>query len=292
MPLIELSMITGAIVEMVVESGWDKVRKHQAVQQVLRKLGIDFGPPSADFRTVYVYTLALFGLGRPQPVIELFNQTRIYELVQRAFETGDLSLVEKEARELIDWPVLEKVVDGLDVSPEPLIREFINCFDDAVDRVRTAVEIRCERKIGQLISVQELLPQQIAQQLSPQFEEIKALLLQNSSLEDTQSEKLSQERTYDVQIDQARDLIQEDRAGAAQSLLKKLEVEFQDRDISAGLRFRLLTNLGASFLVLGEDAQAVPYFERALDYAPDDPKAVSNVALAALIGVILNVRSI
>ena len=259
MPLIEFSMITGAIVEMAVEAGWDKVRKYQAVQQVLRKLGIDFAPPSADFHTVYVYTLVLFGLGKPQPVIEIFNQPRIYQLVQRAFETGDLSLVEKEARESIDWPVLEKVIDGLDVSPEPLIREFISCFDDAVDRARTAPEIRYERKVDRLISGQELLPQQVAQQLSPQFGEIKTLLLQNFSLEDTQSEKLSRERTYDAQIDQARDLIQEDRAGAAQSLLKKLEVEFQDRDISAGLWFRLLTNLGASFVVLGEDAQAVPY---------------------------------
>jgi hypothetical protein len=78
-----------------------------------------------------------------------------------------------------------------------------------------------EQKVNHL-SGRELLAQQIAQQLSPQIEEmIKALFLQNSSLEDTRSEKLSQERTYDAQIDQARDLIQEDKAGAAQSLLKE-----------------------------------------------------------------------
>ncbi len=278
---IEPGIIIGAIVEMAIETGWDKARKHQVVQRILRKLDIDFDPSSADFDDIYTYTLVSFGMGKPRRIIEIFCQPPIRHLLRQAFDTGDRRLVEEEARKLIDWPVLEKLLVEFDVSPEPLMREFLDCFEDAVDRARTAVEVRYERKIDQLISGQEQLPQQISQQFFPQFEEIKALLLQTSPLEDAQLERLSKEKAYDKQIDQARDLIQEDKAGAAQSLLKKLEIEFQDRETSTGLRFRLLTNLGASFLLLGEDAQAASYFERALDYALNDPKALSNAALAA-----------
>ncbi len=150
---------------------------------------------------------------------------------------------------------------------------------DVFDYGHTTYEIRIERKVDQLVTEQEQIPQQLALQ----HEELKSLLLQTFSLEDPQSENLLQEKVYDAQIDQARDLIREDKASAALSLLKKLEVELQNCDVSAELRFRLLTNLGASFLPLGQDVQAVPYFERALDYAPNNPKALSNVALAALI---------
>ena len=54
MALIETSMIVGAIVEMVVDAGWDKARKHQVVQQLLRKLGKDFEPTSATFDDIYM----------------------------------------------------------------------------------------------------------------------------------------------------------------------------------------------------------------------------------------------
>lgn len=278
MPLLEIGMLTAALVEIVVDAGWDRARKHEAVQRVLRKLGRDFDPASQDFSDVYNYTLVAFGMGKPPVIVEVFYQPPVRDLCRRAFDTGDTKLAEGEIRELIDWPALEKIL-VLDVSPERLLREFLESFQDAVSRSRTVVQISQDRKLSQIIEGQE----QISQRQSEQFAQFMAVLSQRLPPEDPGTERVENERIYDSRLDQARQLIEEDKADAALVLLEQLEGELRDRDISQTLRFRLLTNLGACFLPLGQDARAVPYFEQALKHAPSNPKALSNAGLAALI---------
>ena len=290
MALIEIGMVVGAVVEMAVESGWDRARKHRATQQLLRKLGIDFNPHSAGFDEIYVYTLVLFGMGKPRPIVNIFSQPPVRQLLQRAFILNDRELIEKEARELIEWPALEKLLVDYEVSPEPLLREFLDCFNDSVDRVRTTVEARQDQKLDALISGQQQLPQQVAQHLAPLLQnlikeshiQVAADRLPHPSTGSVPPTTEPEEAIYNAQIDQARDLLQEEQSGAALSLLRKIDSELEEKEVSSYLRFRIATNIAASLLQLGRREEVANYFEAALKLEPENPVAISNVAYVRL----------
>lgn len=290
MALIEIGMVVGAIVEMAVESGWDRTRKHRATQELLRKLDIDFGPVSAGFDDIYVYTLVLFGMGKPRPIVDIFAHSSVRRLLQRAFTLNDQELIEKEARELIEWPALERLLVGYEVSPEPLLREFLDCFNDSVNRVRTTVEVRQDQKLDAIISGQQQLPHQFVQYLTPLLKNLieeshSPAVADHSSYPFSESVPLAtelKEAIYNAQIDQARDLLQEERPGAALLILRKMEGEFEGKEVSSYLRFRIATNIAASLLQLGRREEVAYYFESALELEPENPIAISNVAYVRL----------
>ncbi len=83
-----------------------------------------------------------------------------------------------------------------------------------------------------------------------------------------------------AKIDRARDLIEIEQVGRAKRELLSLG---DGSELPAELRFRLITNLGACALAEGNDDSACSYFEQAYETEPENPKAISNVAVAALL---------
>ncbi len=92
------------------------------------------------------------------------------------------------------------------------------------------------------------------------------------------------EQIYNARIDDARILLLEGKAESAQSILERLQAEIVGSSPSAELQFRIITNLGACALELEDIDKARAEFQRAFALQPNDPKALANLALAALLG--------
>lgn len=89
---------------------------------------------------------------------------------------------------------------------------------------------------------------------------------------------------YQSELDSARDLINDNKPATALSLLEDLKKRvWYKKDADDKVKFRILTNMGASKLALELETEACKLFIEALQYNPDDEKALSNVALAYLI---------
>jgi tetratricopeptide (TPR) repeat protein len=269
-----VTMAIGAIVEMGVEGLVDKARRQEFVVRVLKKVGLEPDSPPTDFEGAYVYALIDFGVGKPQPVVELFRNDIIRDAFRRAFETGNLNLVAMEAQALLDWHALGDSFQEMDIDPKRFIEEFSQSFQAVIDRTRTVAEIRREQKLDQIISAQSIL--------GAKLEQIVALPYQHAA-PDEATERLIEERIFDARIDQARGLIEEGKAATAKKMLNKLAEELEGQEVSAALRFRLTTSIGASCLYLDENEEAARYCELALTFAPDNPKALANAGLAALV---------
>lgn len=279
-----IEALLGAAAEVVVEASWDWIRRREETQRILREFGVDFKPASADFDDVYRYTLVLFAIGKPKAISELFHQELVKQSLYHAFETGNRTVLERDAREVIEWPTVEKLLEEYEIRPEPLLNEFLDCFEATVKHIRTTIDIRYERKLDAIYDDITQVPQETAKQLLTLLEERFAFPSALSLLADTANSPGGLDaKIYSVQLDQARDLLQEEKAGAALTLLRKLESEFREKDIPTSLQFRVTTNIGASLLQLGEQEEAAEYLERALAFDPENPIAISNVAYIRLV---------
>jgi cellulose synthase operon protein C len=85
-----------------------------------------------------------------------------------------------------------------------------------------------------------------------------------------------------AQIDQARDLLRDAQPKTALKILDRVTESSWDR-ATPRARFRLISNRASALLQLCETEAAASLFIEAIDYAPNDPKAKLNAALAHLL---------
>jgi len=83
---------------------------------------------------------------------------------------------------------------------------------------------------------------------------------------------------YQAELDQARDLLNNHKPTNALEALTRLKQRIW-HNADASVRFRLTTNLGSAQAALGHDKEAGQLFIEALQYKPDDEKALVNAAL-------------
>lgn len=84
------------------------------------------------------------------------------------------------------------------------------------------------------------------------------------------------------EIDGYRDLLRSGKARTAKELLESLKGRIWNT-ASNRVRFRIITNIGAALLELGEEHRAADAFLEAVNYDPDDRVGLANGALAHLI---------
>ncbi len=87
---------------------------------------------------------------------------------------------------------------------------------------------------------------------------------------------------HQVEIDYARDLIDKHKPASALSYLEPIKDRIWNQT-TPSVKFRLLTNIAAAKLELGEEKDAAQLFIEALQYNPDEEKALCNVALAYIL---------
>jgi tetratricopeptide (TPR) repeat protein len=95
-------------------------------------------------------------------------------------------------------------------------------------------------------------------------------------------EKEALEANWHAEIDEYRDLISQGRPKTAIEFLEKLKNRIWEK-ASSRIRFRIVTNIGASKLELGDENGAAADFLSAITYDPQDKIGMANVVLAHLI---------
>lgn len=91
------------------------------------------------------------------------------------------------------------------------------------------------------------------------------------------------DRVLAERIDEARDLINAGKLAAARELLLKIRDDTKDAPALEHLRFRIASNLGVCALDEESFSVARDEFDAALGLAPEDPQALANAALAAML---------
>lgn len=86
---------------------------------------------------------------------------------------------------------------------------------------------------------------------------------------------------YSNEIDEIRDLINSNRPKEALDRIANLEKRLKP-DVTAAIKFRIITNKAASLAALGEEEKAGLLFVEAFQYNPEDEKALCNKALGLL----------
>ena len=74
MPIDLLALAADLIAGEGLELVKDKVKRQEGVLRVLSKLGFKLdSPPTNDFDGVYAYTLVVYGIDKPKPILEFFR---------------------------------------------------------------------------------------------------------------------------------------------------------------------------------------------------------------------------
>jgi predicted NACHT family NTPase len=150
MAIIELSMVIGAIVEMGVDHAWEQTKRREAVIKVLNKIGLKPDVITADFNSVYAYTLVEYGVGKPKPILNFFRHEYIRNAFQQSFAQRDPSILNAEAESFIEWHEVGKELRHMDIDPRREFARFTAVFNEIVDRTRTPVEIRQDQKLSDI----------------------------------------------------------------------------------------------------------------------------------------------
>lgn len=84
------AIIIADLISELVAQGINKVESHmnrsEIVLQILNKFNLKPDDTPNDFEGVYKYTLVEYGVGKPQPILNLFRQQEIQEAFKKAFQ--------------------------------------------------------------------------------------------------------------------------------------------------------------------------------------------------------------
>jgi predicted NACHT family NTPase len=148
--MIDLTMVTGAIVAMGVEATWEKAKRLESVIKLLQRFNLDPTNPPTDFDGVYIYTLVEYGVGRPEPILNFFRYKFVKEAFEQAFYKNDPSILDKEAEGIIQWNEETGKLGRIDYDPRREFAAFSAVFHELVDRTRTPAEVKRDQKLDNI----------------------------------------------------------------------------------------------------------------------------------------------
>ncbi len=178
MSLVELQMLTSAIAEIGVEVTWEKVRRREAITQLLNRFKLDLGDPPADFDGIYAYTLVEYGVFKPEPILNFFRNEFVCEAFRQSFYRNNPSILDKEAEGIIKWNEETGKLGRIDYDPRREFASFSAIFNEIVDRARTPAEVKRDRKLEQIYGDLHASTTEILKQFSQllNLEEVRALV--------------------------------------------------------------------------------------------------------------------
>lgn len=143
----DLSVITGAIVEMNLEAISKNLMRREAVIRTLQRLKLKVEPPADDFEGMYAYTLVEYGIFKPEPILKFFRNEFVRNAFRKAFYDRDWDLLAKEAEGIIEWNRETKALGDIDYDPRREFATFGAVFHQIVDNSRTPVEVKQSQKL-------------------------------------------------------------------------------------------------------------------------------------------------
>jgi len=128
----------------------NKLERHELVIKILQKFNLNPDHPPADFTGVYQYALVEYGIGKPEPVLELFRQKEIQQALRQALNQNNFALLLQEADQFLDWHRLGDTIRELEIDPRREFYEFVAVFVEVAKRTRTPAEVLTNQRLGKL----------------------------------------------------------------------------------------------------------------------------------------------
>ncbi len=138
----------------------DRLQRTEVVIRVLKQLGLDPEHPPADFEGVYNYALVEYGVGKPQPCLELFRASEIRQVFRTAFDQNNVQLWLASGEQFLERSAIGDAVTALGLDPQRELATFASCFIVVAKRTRTPGDVLMSH---QVTSVQQQLAQVMAQ---------------------------------------------------------------------------------------------------------------------------------
>ncbi|NEP13838.1 MAG: NACHT domain-containing protein [Symploca sp. SIO2C1] len=146
-PLIKaITTIAGSATPLVK----NKLERHELVIKIIQKFKLNPDHPPADFTGVYQYALVEYGIGKPEPVLELFRQKEIQQALRQALDKNKFALLLQEADQFLDWHCLGDTIRELEIDPRREFYEFVAVFVEVAKRTRTPAEVLTNQRLGKL----------------------------------------------------------------------------------------------------------------------------------------------
>jgi formylglycine-generating enzyme required for sulfatase activity len=150
MALLELAMVTGAIVEMGTQALVEKLGRRETVTRILKKLNIDHEPDPTDFGHIYRYALVEWGVWKPRPVLDFFREPVIEKAFRAAFYSDDDALFLDSAAGVYERYLNSGRFERVEYDPRREFDAFRAVFEAVVDRGRAPADVKRDRSIAEL----------------------------------------------------------------------------------------------------------------------------------------------
>jgi len=147
---IELGKLIGAIAGVAATPIKNKAERSQLVIKLLKRFNLTADHPPPDFSCVYAYALVEYGIGKPKPILELFQHKEIQQAFRQALDRNDPSVLLEEAKDFLDWNILGDEIRELGINPRREFAEFAAIFMEVAKRTRTPAEVITNQQISNL----------------------------------------------------------------------------------------------------------------------------------------------
>ena len=149
--MLELGEIAAAIAKLALPIARKELSRNEAVVRLLKQLNLDPEHPGADFSTVYRYALVEYGVGKPEPVLEIFRRQEIQEIFRQALDRNDPALFAREGDRFLRQN--EESIARLREVETDARREFYEFaarFVKVANRTRSPAEVLTHRSVRSL----------------------------------------------------------------------------------------------------------------------------------------------
>ncbi len=144
MPIDLIAIAFDQILELAKEKG----KRSEKILKALNAIGIkQDAPPANDFDGVYAYTLVIYGVDKPKPILEFFRHQFIKEAFWKSFDKRDASILEEETENFLNWSEIGKDIIAIDYDPRREFSAFREQFITAAKLTRTVQEVLVDHKL-------------------------------------------------------------------------------------------------------------------------------------------------
>jgi WD40 repeat protein len=159
----------------------DKLQRNEHVIRLLKQLGLDPDHPPADFEGVYYYALVEYGVGKPQPCLEIFRTREIRQIFRTAFDQNTPQHWLEVGEQFLGCHEIGDAVRSIGLDPKRELAAFAGCFITVAKRSRHPGEVLLAH---QVTSVQQQI-QQVVERLDrlPTLEGVRSELVRLAGTE-------------------------------------------------------------------------------------------------------------
>ncbi|WP_276347906.1 tetratricopeptide repeat protein [Daejeonella sp. JGW-45] len=248
------------------------IKKKLFFHEICRDVGVEIHEDDFDF--TYLQSLSIYLLDVEHQWGEIFQ----LEDVRKAFHTGYPANDMTEVRRLLDQHLHTTIKTGplkdLNVVPSPLVDNFIDVYKTQVrDNLSPShmESLRATAQISDTVDKSHNLLLELAERVN----NLAAVPLENYMLRGDVEQLIDTE--HQAQLNQIKKAFDTHQIETAQQNL----LGFKERiweGTTDNIRFKVLNNIGYSFMLLNDFDAAIPYYEQAAAINPDHAANLSSLA--------------